>query len=164
MKPIYRQAVESDLESIRQIFNYYILNSNDIYDIHTRDANYMKSWWLQKEEQKFPVIIALVEDKIAGFATYGTFRRWGAFDCTVEHSVYVINEYHSMGIGLSLMNRIIEEAKNKGFHSMIGGIDSANNESIHFHEKLGFSTVGKIPEVAYKNEEWLELIFMQKIL
>ena len=47
---------------------------------------------------------------------------------------------------------------------MIGVIDSENQNSITFHEKFGFKTVGIIKESGYKFDRWLDSVFMQLIL
>lgn len=160
----FRSANSKDLPSIQDLFNFYILNSHDIYDEKERDLNYMKNWWKEKQEKGFPVLIAELEGRFAGFASFGSFRRWEGYKVSVEHSVYVKEEFHGNGIGKELMHQLISLAKEIGLHSMIGGIDSKNRNSLNFHTSLGFKEVGRIPEVALKNKEWLELVLMQKII
>jgi len=62
------------------------------------------------------------------------------------------------------MKTIIDHAKTDGYHVMIGAIDAANQQSIEFHKRFGFVEVARMPEVALKNDQWLTLIFMQKLL
>ena len=47
---------------------------------------------------------------------------------------------------------------------MIAVIDSENQGSVKFHEKLGFETVGIIKESGFKFNRWLHSVFMQKML
>jgi len=167
-KPItYRDATINDVQEIQRLFNFYITHSNDIYDKQARDASYMKKWWDEKVDRNFPIIVAESESQpnlLLGFSTFGQFRRWEAYDCTVEHSVYLNQSSISKGIGKRLMELLIERAIDQEYHSMIGGIDSANKGSINFHSKLGFVERGRIPSVAFKNDVWLDLVIMQKML
>lgn len=163
-KTHYRIAEEKDLKSIQAILNYYILNSNDIYDKQSRTDKEMQEWWSQKLQSNFPIWVAEDESEVIAFASYGSFRRWEGYSTTVEHSIYIHKSSQSKGIGKSLMKLLIDNAKSEGFHSMIGGIDSENTASIRFHERLGFHEAGLLKEVAFKNDRWLDLVFMQKIL
>jgi L-amino acid N-acyltransferase len=47
---------------------------------------------------------------------------------------------------------------------MVGGIDSSNEGSYLFHQKLGFKEVARFKEVGHKFDHWLDIIFMQLIL
>ena len=99
-----------------------------------------------------------------GFGTYGTFREKIGYQFTVEHSIYVFDNFTGKGIGKLLLAALIELAKNQKLHAMIGAIDAENRSSIAFHEKFGFTLVGNIREVAFKFDRWLDLVLMQLIL
>jgi L-amino acid N-acyltransferase YncA len=45
---------------------------------------------------------------------------------------------------------------------MIGGVDADNAASIRFHERLGFAQAGRLREVGYKFDRWLDLVFLQR--
>lgn len=95
---------------------------------------------------------------------YGEFRFKEAYKFTVEHSVYVSNDFQGKGIGKLLLKELIAAAKEQGIHTMIAVIDSENESSVDFHEKFGFETVGLIKESGWKFERWLHSVFMQLIL
>jgi phosphinothricin acetyltransferase len=44
---------------------------------------------------------------------------------------------------------------------MIAGIDALNEKSIRLHQQFGFLEVGRLKEVGYKFDKWLDLVFMQ---
>jgi phosphinothricin acetyltransferase len=67
---------------------------------------------------------------------------------TVEHSVYVSNDFHGKGIGKVILSELIVLAKQQGLHTMIGVIDE-NQSSVDFHEKL-FQNCRSHKDVAYK--------------
>ncbi|MNE50515.1 N-acyltransferase YncA [compost metagenome] len=114
--------------------------------------------------KNLPVIVAEFENMPIGYATYGTFREKIGYQYTIEHSVYVAQEFIGQGVGKLLLGELIQLAKKQGYHVMIGAIDAENSGSITFHEKFGFKVVGTIREVGYKFDHWLDLVFMQLIL
>jgi L-amino acid N-acyltransferase YncA len=159
-----RPAVFSDIDTILEIINHEILHSTSIYDYEPRDFETQKLWFEEKQDQKLPILVAESENGTIGFATYGSFRQKEAYKFTIEHSVYVAEEFLGKGIGKLLLVELIQLAKNQGYHTMIGAIDADNAGSITFHEKFGFKSVGTIRQVGYKFDKWLDLVFMQLIL
>ena len=47
---------------------------------------------------------------------------------------------------------------------MVAAIDAENAPSIALHERLGFETIGTLPQVGQKFGRWLDLTLMQLIL
>ncbi len=164
MKVIIRKATAADVPNILVIENHAILHttSNYLYDIQSLEAQLQ--WFEDKEKKKFPVLVADYNGNAIGFGTYGTFREKIGYQFTVEHSVYVADEFINKGIGRLLLEALIEKAKLEGYHTMIGGIDAANKDSIAFHKKFGFVENGILKEVGFKFGKWLDLQFMQLIL
>ena len=159
-----KMAKENDMASVLEIVNYEIQNTTAIWDYDTRTLEEQLAILKEKQEKKFPFIIALKDEKIVGFGTYGSFRHKIGYRFTVEHSVYVHKDYHGNGIGSLLLKELIELARNQKLHTMIGVIDSENKGSITFHQKLGFEIVGNIKQTGYKFDRWLDSVFLQLML
>lgn len=159
-----RPAVFSDLDTILEIVNHQILHSTSNYDYEPHDFETQKLWFDEKLAQGFPVIVAEYENAPIGYATYGSFRHKEGYKHTVEHSVYVAEEFMGKGAGKLLLAELIELAKKQGYHTMIGVIDSENQGSISFHQKYGFEIAGIIKESGYKFDRWLNSVFLQLIL
>lgn len=153
-----------DTQAILDILNYNILHSTALYDYNVRTYEVQLAMLEDKVKKGFPIIIAEVNGAVAGFGMYGEFRFKEAYKFTVEHSVYVSNDYQGKGIGKLLLKELIAAAKEQGIHTMIAVIDSENQSSVDFHEKFGFETVGLIKESGWKFERWLHSVFMQLIL
>lgn len=159
-----RPANSSDLKEILDINNHEILHSTINYDFVPKTLQEQTFWFEQKVKHGFPVLVALIEQKVVGFATYGTFRPKPGYRFTVEHSVYLEQNHRGKGIGTALLQELIHHAKKAGIHVMVGGIDSSNHRSYLFHQKLGFKEIGRFKEVGHKFDRWLDIIFMQLIL
>ena len=161
MKITLENATENDLQSILDIVNHAILNTTSNYNYEVQTLAQQKEWFLQKQQKSFPVIVAFCDDVIVGFGTYGTFREKIGYQSTVEHSVYVKDNFIGKGIGKILMQHLIHTAKSQNLHVMIGCIDAENKDSIAFHQKFGFEIAGTLPQVAFKFNRWLDLVIVQ---
>ncbi len=159
-----REAEHRDLQSILNIMNDAILNTTSIYDYELRTYGFVEAWFKKKHVDKMPVLVYEVNGKTVGYGSYGIFRAWDAYRFSVEHSIYVQQDFQGQGIGKQLLISLIEIAKKDGYHTMIAGIDASNQKSYDFHKNLGFIEVGKFKEVGYKFDSWLDLIFMQLML
>jgi phosphinothricin acetyltransferase len=159
-----REYQTPDTQAILDIINYNILHSTALYDYTIRNYEQQKAILEDKTNKGFPVIVAELNGELVGFGMYSEFRFREAYKFTVEHSVYVSEKYIGNGIGKVLLTELIELAKAQGLHTMIGVIDSENQDSIAFHEQFGFKTVGIIKESGYKFDRWLDSVFMQLLL
>jgi len=159
-----RPYKETDAQAILEVINFNILNSTALYDYNIRTLEQQTDILKEKIEKNFPVIVAVLNQKVVGFGYYSEFRFREAYKYTVEHSVYVDKEFQGMRIGHLIMEEIIKIAKKQKLHTMIAVIDSENQGSVKFHEKYGFKTVGIIKESGYKFDRWLDSVFMQLII
>ncbi|MCO8166103.1 GNAT family N-acetyltransferase [Pseudomonas sp. 21LCFQ02] len=152
-------------QAILDIFNHEIRHSTALYDYQPWDISVMKAWFETKRAGNFPVIgVQGEQGQLLGFATYGTFRTRAAYKYSVEHSVYIHPDHRGAGLGKYLLGSLIEQARSRGVHTLVGGIDLGNQASIHLHERMGFERSGVIREAAYKFGQWLDLVFYQKVL
>ncbi|HEY4105384.1 MAG TPA: GNAT family N-acetyltransferase [Polyangiaceae bacterium] len=151
--------------AILEILNHAIANSTALYDYAPRSPESMVEWFSAKQNGNFPVLGAIDDGgALLGFASYGSFRAWPAYKYSVEHSVYVARERRGLGVGSALMRRLIAVALAQELHVIVGGIDAANQPSIAFHEKLGFTHAGTIAHAGFKFGRWLDLAFYQLTL
>ena len=163
-KTTIRPYKTEDLQAIVEIINFNILNSTALYDYHPRTLEQQLAIFEDKLKKGFPIIVATMDNRIVGFGYYSEFRFREAYRFTVEHSLYVSNDYYGKGIGKQLFSELISLAKKQKLHTMVAVIDSENQSSVVFHEQFGFATVGIIKETGYKFDRWLHSVIMQLLL
>lgn len=153
-------------DAIGAILNEAIVNTTAVYDYEPRSKETIDTWIASKQAAGLPIIgiESLANGELMGFATFGPFRPWPAYQYSVEHSVYVDCRFRGKGIGRKLLEKLIDVARSKGYHMMIGGIDSENVASIELHKALGFTQCAEIRESGFKFDRWLDLVFYQRLL
>ena len=156
-----RFATKEDCAAIAVIYNHAVLHTAAIWNDKTVDTDNRIAWFEARQLGHFPVLVSEENDVVTGYASYGDWRAFDGFRHTVEHSVYVHPDHQGKGLGHILLAALIEEAKRRGKHVMVAGIESQNHASLHLHEKHGFVTTGQMPQVGTKFGRWLDLTFMQ---
>lgn len=166
MSYIIRPAIETDLPAIQAIYNAEILNGVATWNEVPYDLAHFQNWFLQLQQQNFPIFVVedSIQQKIAGYADYASFRNFSGYRYSIEHSVYISPAYFKQGLGKRLMLKLIEHAKAQNMHVMIAGIDHENIGSVELHKKLGFVQTGYMPQVGQKFGQWRDLVLMQLIL
>jgi L-amino acid N-acyltransferase len=159
-----RDACEEDLPGVLAIYNDVLRTSTAIYNDTPVTLENRREWWQARVKQQYPVLVAIDETGVIGFAAFGDFRSWPGYRFTVEHSVHIRADRRGQGVGQALMQPLITRACALGKHIMIAGVDADNAASIRFHERLDFVRVAHFREVGFKFGRWLDLVFLQRWL
>lgn len=163
--PTVREAGERDIPAVTAIYNEAVENTVAVWNNDPVDEADRLRWLT---EHRRPGTLALVavdgRDVVLGYATYGDFRAYDGFRDTVENSVYVDASCRAGGVGTALMTALIDRARDEGKHVMVAAIESGNEASLRLHSRVGFTLVGKLPEVGTKFGRRLGMTLMQIIL
>ena len=166
MKLTIEKISEKYLKDAHKIYNHYIINSYSnfeekkltFYEFHNNYKNIIKN--------KLPYLIALNENKVVGLAYLNKFREKSGYRFAFENTIYVDDKHTRQGIGYKLLNELLNVSKNnnniKLIIAVIGSIDSKG--SLKLHEKLGFKKTGVLKKIGFKNNKWIDSIFLQKNL
>ena len=165
MKPTVeiRNAERADLEAIREIYNEAILTTTATFDTEPKSAE-ERLQWFQSHGERHPILVAVVDGKVVGWASLNVWSDRHAYDETAETSFYVKSEFRGRGIGRKLKEATIEEARRLKFHTLIARVAEGSEESIHLNQSVGFVLVGTMKEVGCKFGRRLDVHIMQKML
>jgi phosphinothricin acetyltransferase len=121
---------------------------------------------------KYPYIKAVDDDgSIVGYAYANTFKARAAYDWSVETTIYVRKNQRRTGVGKALYESLEGFLRKMGILNMNACIavtskeDShLTNDSVYFHEKMGFQPVGTFHNSGYKFHTWYDMIWMEKMI
>lgn len=156
-----RDATVEDLPGIMDIYNDAVLNTTAIWNEIVVDLDNRKEWFKARKDRGFPVIVAVMDGQVTGYASYGDWRAFDGYRHTREHSIYVHKNARGLGLGKQLMQALIDYARSNDVHVLIGAIESENLASIRLHEAMGFRIAGRFSEVGTKFGRWLDLTCME---
>lgn len=119
---------------------------------------------------RYPYLKAVGEDgTVLGYAYATAFKGRAAYDWSVETTVYVRRDVHRQGAGKALYLALEKSLKGMGIcnlNACIAYTDTPDahltNDSMHFHEHLGYRLVGTFHHCAYKFGTWYHMIWMEK--
>src|SRR5262245_60153013 len=142
-----RNAVESDVPGILAIYNEVIANTTAVYFDKPATLDDRLTWFRGRKAKGFPVVVAIDNSGVIGFASFSEFRTSPCYQFTVEHTVHVRADQRRRGVGRALLKEIISLAAAMGKHVLIAGIDADNAESMKLHESLGFERAAHFRQV-----------------
>jgi phosphinothricin acetyltransferase len=158
-----RLAAYSDLTAIRDIYNYYVLNSTCTFQVEP-DTEAERLAWFQEHGELHPVLVAECDGVVVGWGSLSTWNKRAAYARTVEASVYVRSDQQRRGVGRVLLVALIDRARTLGHHVLIGGACTEQAGSIALQESLGFERVACFRQVGHKFGRWLDVAYFQIVL
>lgn len=96
-----------------------IVSDSELQRLKETEEERAKKAYDEFDEKNNKCFVAVIDNKVVGFASYGVTDD-PDFENTAElRALYVLDEYHGLGIGRKLVNATIEEFKKQGFNKMI---------------------------------------------
>jgi len=159
-----REATEDDVPAILDIYNYEVLHGTATFDIEPKTLEDRLLWFRATQQPPHCVIVADDAGAVAGWGCLHPFHTRAAYRFTTEDSVYIHYDRRGEGIGKLILARLIELAREGGFHTIMAGMSEGNEASVRLHQRFGFELVGVQRQVGYKFERWVDVTWMQKML
>ena len=161
-----RPATADDMARVTEIFNRSI-DTTATWSETYQTVPERQRWFADRRAAGDGVYVAEIDGVVVGFGAYGDFRdttKWPGYRFVVENTVHVDSAAHGRGVGGALMAALVEHAAVAGKRQMIAAIDGENEGSIEFHRRLGFVEVGRLPQIGWKFDRWLDLVLLQREL
>jgi len=155
---------ESDLPFVKEIYDYYTLNSTVVYSLEALSFEDIRSFLPIGDPVYRSYIIKSPEGETVGLCYFNKFKPREAYRISVELTIYFKQEFAGKGYGSDAMRQIEEVIRAGGFHNIMALIGGENEASIHLFEKCGYTCCAHIKEAAEKFNRKLDLIMYQKIL
>ncbi|ERS53005.1 MULTISPECIES: GNAT family N-acetyltransferase [Corynebacterium] len=122
-----------------------------------------EDWLKELSKAGSPVLVAVDDDEIIGWAAYFQFVTPAIYYGTVEDSVYISPAAQGKGVGSELLDALMDIAADDPYiETMITYIVDTNAGSIALHKKFGFIETGRMPNIHTKDGVRLGLVHLQR--
>ena len=158
-----REVRPDDAAQIAEIYNRYILETTISFETQPLSAEDMRKR-IEEISSYFPYLVAENNGKLIGYCYAHPWKERAAYCKTLETTIYLASEAKGKGLGTRLMDRLIDECRNRGYHVLIACITAENEESCRFHERLGFKKVSHFEQAGQKFGRWLDVADYELIL
>ncbi|KAJ9605427.1 hypothetical protein H2200_010084 [Cladophialophora chaetospira] len=126
-----RSATEDDLPQVRDIFDYYVMNTVVSFLVQKPPSNYITDRYREITARNLPYLVAVTEnDQVVGYAYASAFRGCMlGYGHTVEISLFCHLDYTHKGIGSKMIGQLIELLRTTKHRSHEVGHEDAALES-----------------------------------
>jgi phosphinothricin acetyltransferase len=158
-----RSVEDADWPAIADLTNHYIEHTAVHFGYEPVTPTELRDLWWPKRDL-YPFLVAADGARFLGYAKAGLWRERAAYKWTAEVGIYVARDAQRTGVGTRLYQALIDECRERGFHSLVGGITLPNEPSVRLHERVGFVKVAHFAHAGFKFGAWHDVGFWQVML
>ena len=165
-----RIASETDVEELLAIYEGYVQNTAITFEYEVPSLDEFRER-IHHTLQRYPYLAAEEDGKLVGYAYASPFKERAAYDWAVETSIYVSGERKQNGIGRKLYEELERILQRQGILNVNACIaypqvedEYLTQDSVRFHEKLGYQMVGTFHKCGYKYDRWYDMVWMEKFI
>ena len=164
-------VAEKDAAALLEIYAPYVEQTAISFEYEVPSVEEFRGR-IRAISARYPYLKAVDEDgTILGYAYAGAFKSRAAYDWAVETTIYVRRECRGKGVGRGLYEALERSLKGMGICNLNACIAYTahpdahlTNDSMLFHQKLGYGLVGTFHGCGYKFGSWYDMIWMEKII
>lgn len=175
---VIRTVNDADITAIAEIYMHYVTNTVATFGEETVTADELTHKFHDCQKLNLPWLVAVTRataasggasaaaETIVGYAYAGLFRPRTGWRFTIEDSIYLRPGFAGRGIGRRLLSDLLKRCAAAGYKQMIAAIsidDSTGDgaSSVGLHKSLGFVDAGRLKNVGFKFNRWIDCGFLQ---
>jgi phosphinothricin acetyltransferase len=159
------EAGASDWPEIRRIYLEGIGTGHATFevasDVPGADASGGQAWF----GKKLPgLVFKAVDDggQLLGWCAVSGVSDRCVYKGVAEVSVYVAEAARGQGVGMALMEQLVQATEEAGIWTLQAGVFPENKVSIRLHEKVGFRVVGVREKLGQMNGVWRDVMLLER--
>lgn len=163
-----RTACEEDAEALLDIYAPYVEHTAVSFEYEVPSVEEFRER-IRRIRERYPYLLAESGGEILGYAYASPFHERRAYDWAAETSIYLRRDRRRQGLGRRLYEALEEILRMQGITDLYACIACPegedpylNGDSILFHQRMGFQTMGRFPSCGYKFHRWYHMVWMAK--
>jgi L-amino acid N-acyltransferase YncA len=158
-----RLATAQDGEEVAAIYRPVVAETAISFEMTLPERDEMARR-IEDTLPSYPWLVCDVDGRAAGYAYATRHRIRGAYQWSVDTSVYIAQEYRRRNIGRGLYTSLFAILAAQGYFNAFAGIALPNPASVGLHESMGFEPIGVYRRVGYKLNRWHDVGWWQLTL
>ena len=154
---------DKDLKVVKDIYDYYILNSTATFHTEKISIRELKKM-IPTGHPKYKSFLIVHNGITCGYCYISQYKKRQAYDRTAEITIYLKPEFTGKGIGEQTIKRLETVAKENDINVLIGVISGDNLQSTGLFEKCNYEKCAHFKKVGEKFNKIIDVIAYQKIL
>ena len=152
-----RNLLASDWEAVKLIYEKGIATGNATFQTSA------PSWdeWDSSHLADCRIVVE-ADGMVAGWAALTPVSSRCVYAGVAEVSVYVDPAFSGKGIGLALLDRLVNLSEAEGIWTLQAGIFPENIASLRIHEKTGFRTLGVREKIGKQGGVWRDTVLLER--
>lgn len=159
-----RPATEADLPGIKAVYDHHVLHSTATFETVPPPL----SSWEERLARTGPgdhvLVAADPAEGVLGYATGTPYRPRPAYHRTRETSVYLTPGATGRGLGRRLYDDLLARLVADRVHTAVAVVALPNPASEALHRGCGYSPAGRLPEVGWKFDRWIDTALWARLL
>ena len=167
---VIRPATVADAPALLSIYTHYILHTAVTFEIEPPTVEEFRGR-IEKTLRRYPYLAAEEEGRVLGYAYAAPVKTRAAYDWSSEVSIYLDKDQRGRGVGKALYAVLFSQLRAMGIQNLYATICDTDREdpyltkaSPRFHEREGFTLVGRHSRCGYKFDRWYDLLWMEKLI
>ena len=163
-----RIAKEADSAALAAIYGWYVENTAVSFEYEAPTPEEFRKR-IREILQTHPFLVYEEEGELLGYAYAHPLIRRKACDWAVEVSIYIRRDARGKGIGKALYEALENALRLQNICTLEACVASADildeyltDDSVRFHNRIGYTQVGKMSDCGYKFGRWYHLLWLEK--
>ena len=132
-----REALEHDLEAIREIYNAAIPSGMATADLTPQTPEARQAWWRDRDLRRRPVLVAADDaGTVIAWGSFSDFKPRAAYAPCAEISVYVAPAAAGRGVGQRMLDALLACAPGCGIDRILARVAQHHVGEAHFQNLI----------------------------
>ena len=166
-----RAAREEDAPALAALYAPYVNDTAVTFEYVAPDAAEFARR-IRQTLTRYPYLVAQdAAGSLLAYAYAGPFQPRPAYSWAAEISLYVRQDLRGQGLGRACCEALERALKAQGVLNLYACVACPQEEDAHltedslrFHERMGYRTVGRFNRCGYKFDTWYDMVWMEKEL
>jgi phosphinothricin acetyltransferase len=158
-----RPAHPDDLDAVAEIYAHYVRESVATFDEVPPTPEDWRAKAHDLHRRGLPFLVAEEDWQVVGFAYAAPWRPKPAYRHTAEDTIYLSPDHLGKGVGRALLSTLLPLCADAGIRRVLAVIadGGADNGSTRLHKSFGFTEAGRLTEVGFKHNRWVDTVIYQ---